>query len=197
MSSGYTSGTEEEDRPMPETAALKAWESFYVIAGSSAGALIGLQFVVITLVAESRLAGTGQEISAFGTPTILHFGAVLLISAIVSAPWPTLVLPSVALGLIGVGGLVYAVMVLVKARRSTGYSMVVEDWIWHIILPVVAYAVLTAGSVWLQPHPLRSLFGIGGAALLLLFIGIHNAWDTTTWVVMNKMQNREPDGGGG
>jgi hypothetical protein len=32
--------------------ALGEWESFYVIVGSSAGALIGLQFVVIALIAE-------------------------------------------------------------------------------------------------------------------------------------------------
>src|SRR5207247_3359319 len=30
---------------------LQAWESFYVIVGSSAGALTGLQFVVMTLIA--------------------------------------------------------------------------------------------------------------------------------------------------
>jgi hypothetical protein len=29
--------------------AIAGWENFYVIVGSSAGALIGLQFVVITL----------------------------------------------------------------------------------------------------------------------------------------------------
>ncbi|PYR18792.1 MAG: hypothetical protein DMF98_25350 [Acidobacteria bacterium] len=28
------------------------WDSFYVIVGSAAGALIGLQFVVLTLIAE-------------------------------------------------------------------------------------------------------------------------------------------------
>ena len=32
--------------------ALTGWENFYVIVGSSAGALIGLQFVVITLIVE-------------------------------------------------------------------------------------------------------------------------------------------------
>ena len=32
-------------------AALNGWENFYVIVGSSAGALIGLQFVVMTLIA--------------------------------------------------------------------------------------------------------------------------------------------------
>ena len=180
---------------MPETTSvLKAWESFYVIAGSSAGALIGLQFVVITLVAELRPRGTGHEIAAFATPTIMHFVAVLLISTIVSAPWPTLALPSIALGVTGIAGLVYAVRILLKTRKRVSYRMVAEDWIWHVILPFLAYGTLAAGSVLLQPHPLRALFGIGGAALLLLFIGIHNAWDTTTWVVTNRTQN--PQGSG-
>ena len=31
--------------------ALAGWENFYVIVGSSAGALIGLQFVVVALIA--------------------------------------------------------------------------------------------------------------------------------------------------
>ena len=32
--------------------ALAAWQNFYVIVGSSAGALIGLQFVVMSLISE-------------------------------------------------------------------------------------------------------------------------------------------------
>jgi hypothetical protein len=173
---------------MSETAsALKAWENFYVIVGSTAGALIGLQFVVITLVAESRMRSSGHEIAAFATPTILHFVAVLLISTIISAPWPTLALPSMALGIAGAAGVVYEVRVLLRARNAS-YTMVAEDWIWHVLLPFVAYGALISGSVMLRPHPLRALFDVGGAALLLLFIGIHNAWDTTTWIVTQPMQ---------
>ena len=33
---------------------LADWNSFYVIVGSSAGALIGLQFVILALIAERR-----------------------------------------------------------------------------------------------------------------------------------------------
>jgi hypothetical protein len=52
-----------------------------------AGALIGLQFVVITLVADSPNSRDMERASsAFATPTIVHFGAVLLLSAILSAP---------------------------------------------------------------------------------------------------------------
>ena len=58
---------------------LGAWESFYVIVGSSAAALTGLQFVVMALVAESRQQASSGTISAFGTPTIVHFCAALLL----------------------------------------------------------------------------------------------------------------------
>ncbi len=66
---------------------LAGWESFYVIAGSVAGTLIGLQFVVIALIADSRRRTTSPEIAAFGTPTVLHFCAALLLSALLSVPW--------------------------------------------------------------------------------------------------------------
>src|SRR2546427_11944428 len=66
---------------------IEGWENFYVIVGSSAGALIGLQFVVISLFA-SRPIGhlEAQAGSAFATPSVVHLGLVLLLSAIVSAP---------------------------------------------------------------------------------------------------------------
>jgi hypothetical protein len=67
--------------------ALSGWENFYVIVGSSAGALIGLQFVVLTLIASRPVgAGTAQAGHAFATPNIVHFGAVLLLAGILTAP---------------------------------------------------------------------------------------------------------------
>jgi hypothetical protein len=50
---------------MPE---LAAWDSFYVIVGSAAGALIGLQFVVMTLIAERPSIRTAEAGAAFATP---------------------------------------------------------------------------------------------------------------------------------
>jgi hypothetical protein len=68
--------------------ALAGWQNFYVIVGSSAGALIGLQFVVLSLITRTPTARGDAEIGgAFATPTIVHFGAVLGLSGILSAPW--------------------------------------------------------------------------------------------------------------
>ena len=54
---------------------LDGWRNFYVIVGSSAGALIGLQFVVITLIAAKPIPGAdAQTGGAFATPTVVHFG---------------------------------------------------------------------------------------------------------------------------
>jgi len=173
---------------------LVAWESFYVIIGSSGAALTGLQFVVIALVAESKERSHGPQIEAYGTPTIVHFCSVLLVSAILSAPWPSLSSVALALGVCGVAGVTYGVIVLRRARRQTGYAPVLEDWIWHTVLPLIAYALLLVAAVALRRFPQRALFAVGAAALLLLFIGIHNAWDTVTYLAVGGFQPpKEPE----
>ena len=171
---------------------LAGWESFYVIIGSSSAALIGLQFVVIALVAEMRRRSTMREIDAFGTPTIVHFSAVLFVSSIQSAPWPSLSNIAVVLGICGGAGLVYTGIVIARARRQTGYQLVLEDWIWHVALPLIAYASVLAAAFALSRHGLPSQFTIAGAALLLLFIGIHNAWDTVTYITLGHVEPPGP-----
>ena len=163
---------------------LAAWESFYVVVGSSGAALTGLQFVSIAIIAESRRRSTLREISAFGTPTIVHFCGVLLVSALVSAPWNGLTRLASALGACGVAGVVYGLITVKRARQQTGYRPVFEDWLWHAALPILAYTVLVISAVFLPGHPHRMLFAIGAIALLLLFIGIHNAWDAVTYITL-------------
>jgi hypothetical protein len=172
-------------------AALLGWESFYVIIGSSAAALTGLQFVVIVLGAE-REAVTSSAMRAFGSPTVLHFSAVLLVSAIASAPWPGLSGAGLALGLCGAAGLAFMGRAVRHARRQTDYIPVFEDWLFHFLLPAVAYAGLAVPAFAIMSHPRPALFAIGGAAVLLLLVGIHNAWDSVTYIAARERprQNR-------
>jgi hypothetical protein len=170
---------------------IASWESFYVIAGSSAAALTGLQFVVIALVAEVQQRGsTGGALDAFATPTIVHFCVALLISCTLSAPWITITSPAMAIGAIGVVGLVYAAIVIRRARSQKDYKPVFEDWLWHAILPVVAYAALVGSALAMRSHAREALFFVGAATLLLVFIGIHNAWDTVTYITINSLRHR-------
>ena len=94
-------------------AEIAGWGNFYVIVGGAAGALIGLQFVVITLIAERPIV-TGQEMagSAFATPTIVHLGAVLLLSAFLSVPWHGVTVIAIFWGLLGLAGILYEIIVV-------------------------------------------------------------------------------------
>jgi hypothetical protein len=128
--------------------ALAGWENFYVIVGSSAGALIGLQFVVITLIAEFPIVKDVERASsAFATPTIVHFGAVLLLASIGSMPWHGIGAAAVAWGVLGVVGVIYLDLVARRMRTQEAYSPQFEDWLFHILLPFAGYAMLI-GSVY-------------------------------------------------
>jgi hypothetical protein len=173
---------------------LASWEVFYLIVGSSAAALTGLQFVVIVLGADLNTLGGMPAIRAFGTPTIVHFCAVLLISALVSAPWHAPSSAALSVGTCGVAGVAYMMMVVRQARRQTSYRPDLEDWLWHGVLPLVAYAALLAAAIVFPRRPAPSLFVIGAAAVLLLFIGIHNAWDAVTYIARGRMSEGEESG---
>ena len=169
---------------------LAEWNSFYVIVGSSAGALIGLQFVVIALIGNLPIArGAAQAGAAFTTPSVVHFGVVLLLSAVASAPWDGIATVAALWGLAGLGGVVYAVLVTRRLRVQTAYRPVFEDWLFHVLLPIAAYAMLAGSAYAAHSHAQPTLFIVGAAALLLLFIGIHNAWDTVTYHVFVKKRN--------
>jgi energy-converting hydrogenase Eha subunit A len=173
---------------------LAAWDSFYVIVGSAAGALIGLQFVVVTLIAQRPTRASPDASAAFGTPTIVHFGATLLLAALLRAPWPTITAPAVLWGLVGFGGFCYAVIVLWRMRRQGAYEPEFEDWLFHIALPMAAYAALTVSAFATIFLTHEALFAVGAAALLLLFIGIHNAWDAVFYHVFLSKRSADDDG---
>jgi hypothetical protein len=163
---------------------LTRWKDFYVIVGSSAGALTGLQFVTMTLIAESRLSDM-RAVRAFGSPTVVHFCIALLVSALASCPWDTLLPAAVALGCCGIGGLAYLLMAIRHARKQTSYKPDWEDWMWYAWLPLVAYASLALGGIMVAKTPTSGLFVVAAVCLVLLFIGIHNSWDSVTYLAVN------------
>lgn len=170
---------------------LSGWENFYVIVGSSAGALIGLQFVVMTLIASRPMARADAQASdAFSTPSVVHFGVVLLLSAVVSAPWHGISAVAILWGLVGLSGIAYVAVVARRLRAQTVYKPVFEDWLCHVLLPLAAYAILAGSAFASHSYTRPALFLVGAAALMLLFIGIHNAWDTVTHLIFVEKQGK-------
>ena len=173
--------------------ALAGWDNFYIIIGSSAAALTGLMFVVIALSGETGLATADAilTIRAFSTPTLVHFGAVLLLAALLTLPGHTMLTLGVSLGVCGITGLGFIRWVVLQMRRQTLYKPVGDDWVWHVGMPLLAYLFLFLGAAGLWWRPALALVVVAGAILFLLYIGIHNAWDAAIYVSVTRTQNAQ------
>ena len=147
-----------------------------------------------TTLAEAERANiTGLR--AFVTPTIAHFGAVLALAAFMCVPRQTARSISLGVGGLGLAGLVYIGLVASYICHSLGtYIPVREDWIFNVIVPCLAYASLIGAAFLIRRHPDPGLNGVAAASMILLFIGIHNAWDIAVWMTLNKPDASTNDG---
>jgi amino acid transporter len=172
----------------PEISLLSQWQNFYMIMGTAAATLTGLMFVVTTLIAgiDAHLSTLNAAVSAFNTPTVVQFAAVLLLAGILSAPWQTLSSLSFLLSLVGMAMAFYLIVVLRRMRRVPHYQSTLEDWLWYLIFPLLAHVLLIVAAFVLPGNPAPALYIVGSAMLLLLLVGIRNAWDMVTFLAVER-----------
>jgi len=172
----------------PELPFLSDWQNFYMLIGTAAATLTGLMFVVTTLIAgiDAHLSTLNAAVSAYNTPTVVHFGTVLLLAGLLSAPWQTFSSLSLLLGLLGLGMVVYSIIVMRRMRRVPNYQSTLEDWSWYIAFPLLANLLLILAAFMLPKNPSSALYMVGSAMMLLLLVGIRNAWDMVTFLAVER-----------
>jgi amino acid transporter len=176
-----------------ELSLLNNWQNFYMLIGTAAATLTGLMFVVTTLIAgiDAHLTTLNAAVSAFNTPTVVQFGAVLLLAGILSAPWQTLSSLSLLLGLVGLGLVFYSIVVLRRMRRVPHYQSTLEDWLWYMALPFLAHLLLIVAAFVLPGNPASALYMISAAMIVLLLTGIRNAWDMVTFLAVERAHSED------
>jgi hypothetical protein len=176
---------------------LAGWDNFYVILGSASAGLMGLTFVVIALLSDGqRRHPSGMR--GYITPTIIHFGAVLALSALVSMPRQSIFSLSLGFGAVGIGGLIYTGVIVANMRQfAIDYVPVREDWLWHAIWPTMVYGAMFAMALLVWREPSQSIYGMAASLALLLFVGVHNAWDVAVSITAQKLKeaNKEEETG--
>jgi hypothetical protein len=171
-----------------EVLLLRDWQNFYMIIGTTAATLTGLMCVASTLIAgiETHMSTLNAGVSAFNTPTVVHFCAVLLIAGILSAPWQAFSSVSFLLDLLGLGLVLYLIIVMRRMRKIPHYQAPLNDWLWYMAFPLIAYTVLIVAAIALPANPALALYGISAGMVVLLFLGIHNAWDLVTYLAVKR-----------
>jgi hypothetical protein len=169
-----------------EASLLAGWDNFYVIVGSTAGGLTGLTFVVVSLITDAQRAQP-RGLKLFVTPTIVHFGTVLAIAAFLAMPHLHVVPLSCGFGVAGAAGLIYVGWIASQIRGpEIQYVPVVEDWVFNVIVPALVHGCLLLFAWLIWRHTQLTLYGVALVTLILLFTGIHNAWDIAVWMAISR-----------
>jgi hypothetical protein len=165
---------------------LHGWENFFTTAASAGATLIGLLFVSITVGSGLSTPQGLNATRAFLTPTLVHFGAVLLQCLAALAPWPSAWPVGIILGLCGLAGLVNQVYVVLNQFKLTIAALDWLDWALFSAVPALGYASLIAGAAGLIAENSFAPYAIASAITLLLFAGIFGAWDLTLWIARSR-----------
>jgi hypothetical protein len=102
---------------------------------------------------------------------------------------------SLLVGLAGLWGVIYVFIVLWEVRHRLSYHLVLSDWLWYTLLPLLAYSALLVGGILLPISAALALFVIAAGTLLLVIMGIRNAWDVVTYMLIEvpQSQNQSQD----
>ncbi|HEY4008651.1 MAG TPA: hypothetical protein VGM11_00755 [Acidobacteriaceae bacterium] len=172
---------------------LTEWQNFYVIVGSAAGGLTGLQFVVMALIADMpAMEQESKAVAAFSTPSIVNFSVVLALAAVEVMPWHSLAPIAIVWASAAALGILYTIITAWRFKTQGAYNPVFEDWFYRIVLPILAYSALADAAFITRRHPTDALFEVAAVTLLLLFVGIHDAWDNATYLVFVKRGEVDP-----
>jgi hypothetical protein len=132
-------------------------------------------------------------VKTFVSPTIVHFGAILALAAYLSMPRHTVVSLSLGLAVVGLAGLMYIATIAAAIHRMKGdYRAVLEDWIWNVILPALCFGALLVMALLFSTGAKACLYGVAAAIMLLMIVGIHNAWDIAVWNSVERQNEADP-----
>jgi hypothetical protein len=170
---------------------LHEWHDFYLLVGTASATLVGLMFVAASIGASIFNEEHRAPVTAFITPTVVHFCAVLFSSLLVTIPthgWRTLA------GLLAAGalaGAVFCARLVVHVVIQRRFKVDMSDRVFYAILPLLGYLLGLISAVLFATQSAASANVLAAALLTLLLAGIRNAWDMMVWIVI-----KAPGGGG-
>lgn len=161
------------------------WENFFLMVGGAAAVLIGLIFVVISLMGDrprdSVLAGSRLYMG----PIVLGVSFVLAMSAAALTPGITRSAFAGITTIIATWGLVRAVMSAWGIARLNRIGDEKVHWtdVWFYgVFPVLTYLALAVDTVAFWEAWPSARYGLAIIITIDLLLSIRNEWDLITWI---------------
>src|SRR5262249_5402714 len=160
------------------------WHDFYILVGTASATLVGLMFVSASIGSSVFSEQSRFALQAFLRPTVGNFAAALVGCIGVMIPSQTWLSLGVMLAAGGGAGLIYAgrVWFYMFIRRS--FHVDVIDRTFYATVPLLGYLLVLAAGILLLLGKRWSAEVTAAALVVLMFAGVRNAWDMTTWIMM-------------
>lgn len=163
---------------------FEGWGEFYLLAGSAAAVLIGLLFVVVTLMQDKPRSTMLSGSKYYMGPVVLHVSFVLVLSAAALVPHISGRTFALVAAFLALWGLVRAVASFVGIRTLHWQEEPphwTDAWFYGAI-PAATYLALAAvaWAFWTGQH-----WAVDGVAVVInaiLLVTIRNEWDLVTWL---------------
>jgi hypothetical protein len=169
------------------TGMFEGWSEFYLLAGSAAAVLIGLIFVVISLMQDRSRSSVLAGSKLYMGPIVLGVSFVLVVSAAALTPGISRGEFAVVAGAVAVWGLTRGIWSFVGIRRRLGDGEVhwTDPWFYGAI-PAGIYLWLFGVAIAFWSECPWAHYGLAAATTAILLCAIRNEWDLITWIAPRK-----------
>jgi hypothetical protein len=159
---------------------MQNWDNLYMLTGTSAGTLIGLIFVVVSLGSSRPKKGDEERTRIFVTPALIEFTSILLVSLATLAPVSNMA-QGVVIGAIGTIGVAYSSNLTLLALKHIG-PIEPEPW-WISIVRIASYACLLVSGVAFLWNAGFADEASAVATVILLLLALRKSWIITIAIV--------------
>jgi hypothetical protein len=173
---------------------FEGWGEYFFMIGSSAAALIGLMFVVVTLTAGRGREEVERGKHLYTSPIVWHLGVVLVLSGAAIAPAMTAELYAIASGCLALLGIAIGLRSAIGIGRRPGAPESAGfDLFWYGVAPALVYAGLGVAALAICCRTSWSAGAVAADLMALLLVSIHAEWDLVTYLA--PIAGRRDDGG--
>jgi hypothetical protein len=167
---------------------LGRWHDFYALIGSASATLVGLMFVAVSIGAAVFTRDHQNGIRIFFSPSVFHFGAILIVCLVATIPDETWVKCGVLLFVSGTIGFGYCLFTWRRmVRHGLAGTVDAIDRLWYAQLPIISYLLIIAAGAGLYQQFIPSLDLLALALITLLLIGLRNSWGVTLWIIGRRI----------
>ncbi len=160
---------------------FEGWSEFYLLVGTAASVLIGLIFVVISLMQDRSRSSVMAGSRLYMGPIVLGVSFVMVLSAAALTPGIRPAQFALIASVIAAWGLARGLYSTVGIARLKGEVHWTDLWFYGV-LPSVAYLAIGIVALAFWQGWACAKTGLAVTVTAGLLLAIRNEWDLITWI---------------